>query len=194
MILSNVGIQRALCDGRLEISPTPVDDQYTTSAVDLFLGGQFRCWDEQTLKVRGAKLLLDLAEQQFQSTAAAYLKPFPTDRDGSITFPPYGTQTTPVLAITRERVHLQPGGCLAARVEGRSSMARLGLIVHLTAPIIHSGFNGYITLEMINFGPFHLQLIPGKTRICQLIIEKLEDEAAGEIRTEFQHQTSPAGK
>jgi dCTP deaminase len=66
-------------------------------------------------------------------------------------------------------------------------------VVHLTAPTIHSGFEGNITLEMINFSPFYLRLIPGKTRICQLIVERLETEPEGEIKTDFQGQRKPTG-
>jgi dCTP deaminase len=85
-----------------------------------------------------------------------------------------------VLAMTREKVHLKPGSKLAARVEGRSSLARIGLVVHLTAPIIHTNFNASITLEMINHGPFLLRLVPHKTVICQLIVEQLESEPLGD--------------
>jgi dCTP deaminase len=99
-----------------------------------------------------------------------------------------------MLAITRERVHLNRNYKLAARVEGRSSLARLGLIVHLTAPTIHAGFNGKITLEMINFGPFYLKMVPNQTPICQLIIEQLESEPTQDIATSFQGQTLPSGE
>ncbi len=193
MILSNIGIQEALKNGLLEISPTPSDDQYTTSAVDLYLGEGFKCWDWKRLSIAGAKTVLNLAEHSFKSTAAAFLLDYPPERDGSYILPPYSVGAFPVLAMTKERIHLKPELCCAARVEGRSSLARLGLIVHLTAPIIHSGFNAPVTLEMLNHGPFYLQLNPGKTRICQLVIERLESAPFGEIRTEFQNQTSPAG-
>ena len=43
-------------------------------------------------------------------------------------------------------------------VEGKSTRARTGIVVHLTAPIIHSGWGGQITLEIANFGPFHFVL------------------------------------
>jgi len=194
LILSNLGIQDAIKKGTLEISPMPSDDQYTTSAVDLYLGGNFKYWDWNRLSIAGAKTVLNLAEQSFKTTAAAFLLDYPAEKDGSYILPPYSAGTFPVLAMTRERIHLKPESCCAARVEGRSSLARLGLMVHLTAPIIHSGFNAPITLEMLNHGPFYLQLVPGKTRICQLVIEKLEGAPLGEIRTEFQNQTSPAGK
>lgn len=96
-------------------------------------------------------------------------------------------------AGSRERVHLKHESKLAARVEGRSSLARLGLMVHLTAPTIHPGFSGRITLEMINHGPFYLRLVPGTTRVCQLIFERLEDAPEGEIATGFQGRDLASG-
>jgi len=66
-------------------------------------------------------------------------------------------------------------------------------MVHITAPTVHAGWNGRITLEMVNLGPFHLKLVPGKIRICQLIIERLESDPAMNIATDFQDQTKPSG-
>jgi dCTP deaminase len=68
------------------------------------------------------------------------------------------------------------------------------MIVHLTAPTVHAGWNGHITLEMINFGPFYLKRVPNRTVICQLIVERLESDVAGNISTDFQGQTQPSGK
>ncbi len=59
---------------------------------------------------------------------------------------------------------------LAARVEGKSSLARLGIGVHLTASTIHCGFSGAIQLEILNSGPNEIILDAGM-RICQLIFE-----------------------
>jgi len=78
---------------------------------------------------------------------------------------------TVVISRTLERVHLpilERGPWLAARVEGRSSYARCGLLVHFTAPTIHAGYSGQITLEIQNFGPYPIILGAG-TPICQLI-------------------------
>jgi dCTP deaminase len=193
MILSNEGIKRALRDGEIQIDPVPNEDQYTTSAVDLFVGSEFLCWDEARFRVPGVKVELDLAQQSFQLTAAAYLKDRPKEHDGTLVFPPYSKESIHILGITRERVHLVLGSMIAARVEGRSSLARLGLLVHLTAPTIHAGFAGNITLEMINHGPFYLKIVPNKTRICQLIFERLESPPEGDIRTAFQGQAKPSG-
>jgi dCTP deaminase len=148
MILSNAGLKRALKEGALEISPTPSDAQYTTSAIDLYLGNEFHAWDANKLKFSGFKPELDLAQQKFDQTARAFLVPLKKQDDGSVIFPPYREHPWHMLAITRERVHLNRDYKLAARVEGRSSLARLGIVVHLTAPTIHAGFNGQITLEI----------------------------------------------
>jgi dCTP deaminase len=194
MILSDHGINEAIAKGELEIDPKPREEQYTTSAVDLFIGSSFRCWDQEKLKIKGLTSTLNLSEQEFLVTANAYLIPMKLESDGSFLFPPYEQKRMHVLGITQERVHLKPGSRLAGRVEGRSSLARIGLTVHLTAPTIHTGFNGQITLEMINYSPFTLKLIPASTRICQLIFERLESPPSREIQTTFQHQTEPSGR
>lgn len=59
---------------------------------------------------------------------------------------------------------------LAARVEGKSSLARFGLGVHITAPTIHAGFKGRVRLEIFNNNIVPIRLITGM-RICQLIFE-----------------------
>lgn len=193
MILSNEGIKEALRVGALSIDPAPASDQYTTSAVDLHLGEDFRIWDDARFSAPGVNVEVNLAQQQFTQTARGYMKEIQRDHDGCVVFPPFRIRPTHILAQTRERIFLNPQYKLAARVEGRSSLARLGLVVHLTAPTIHARFEGFITLEMINFGPFHLKLVPGATRICQLILERLETDPTREINTAFQGQSTPIG-
>lgn len=75
-----------------------------------------------------------------------------------------------ILAWTAESVSLPRQSRLAARVEGKSSLARLGIAVHVTAPTIHSGFDGQIQLAMCNPGPLRVKLHAG-LRICQLMFE-----------------------
>ena len=106
-----------------------------------------------------------------------------------------------MLGVTRETIGLalpsdleqdiRRKGCLAARVEGKSSLARFGLLVHFTAPTIHAGFSGTIALEMMNLGPAPIRLSRGMP-ICQLILEQVFGEplsGAGQ----FQGQTDAAG-
>ena len=80
---------------------------------------------------------------------------------------------------------------LAARVEGKSSRARLGLLVHFTAPTIHAGWAGRITLEMMCLGRYPLKLYPGLP-ICQLIVEEVRGRPAGDA-SQFQSQRRPTG-
>lgn len=192
MILSDRGIRAALASGDLVLEPQPTDAQYTTSAVDLTLGGQFQGWNKDVLSVPGTKIELDLAQQRYQSTARAYLIGLELDRSGAYIFPPYRVEPMVLLANTRERVHLRREAGLAARVEGKSSLARIGMMVHLTAPTIHCGFSGHITLELMNHSPFYIRMVPG-VAVCQLIIERLQEMPLGDISTRFQDQTHPSG-
>lgn len=69
------------------------------------------------------------------------------------------------LASTVERVELP--AYLLGRIEGKSSLARLGLFVHVTAGFIDPGFKGWVTLELFNGSPYPIRLIPGMP-ICQM--------------------------
>jgi dCTP deaminase len=194
VILSNEGIKAALKQGAIAITPEPEEDHYQTSSVDLTLADDFRVWDETSLNVEGAKVELDLTKLTFSRIAKGFLRRATTDSDGSLVIPPYRVKQWVFLAQTRAEIFLSPEHQIAARVEGRSSLARFGLLVHLTAPIIHCGFRGHITLEVVNLGPFHLRLTPATTKICQLVFEKLESAPSKPLTTSFQGQRTPAGE
>ena len=81
---------------------------------------------------------------------------------------------------------------LTARVEGKSSRARFGLLVHFTAPTIHAGFEGPITLEMMCLGTSPFTLYPGLP-ICQLVVEQVVGTPS-ESRSQFHNQATPAGE
>ena len=93
------------------------------------------------------------------------------------------------LAWTRAYIELKTEARLAARVEGKSSLARLGLVVHMTVPTIHAGFEGRIRLEMMNHGAVQIRLCPG-TRICQLIFETTLGTAERGYKGQFAGQTA----
>jgi dCTP deaminase len=101
------------------------------------------------------------------------------------------------LGVTHEWVELPLAAGIAARVEGRSTLARMGLVVHLTAPIIHAGWEGKITLEMVNLGGWPIKLRPRELRICQLVFERVgelsDSETDSDSSPQFQGQRSPAG-
>ncbi len=79
-----------------------------------------------------------------------------------------------VLASTLEVITL--GNQLAGRVEGKSSLGRLGLLTHSTAGFIDPGFSGHITLELSNVANLPIKLWPGM-KIGQLCIMRLTSEA-----------------
>ena len=89
-----------------------------------------------------------------------------------------------VLGYTRQLIYLPNSSRIAARVEGKSSLARLGVGVHVTAPTIHAGFGlnqknpempGMpIQLEIFNLGGFIVHLTLGMP-ICQLILEEVRE-------------------
>jgi dCTP deaminase len=64
-----------------------------------------------------------------------------------------------------------------ARVEGKSTLGRIFLAVHITAGFIDPGFNGKITLEVVNHGPWNLVLWPGM-KIAQISFSKMSKECS----------------
>jgi dCTP deaminase len=79
-----------------------------------------------------------------------------------------------VLGSTLEVVTL--GDALAARIEGKSSLGRLGLLTHSTAGFIDPGFSGHVTLELSNVATLPMTLWPGM-KIGQLCVFRLSSPA-----------------
>ncbi len=101
-----------------------------------------------------------------------------------------------VLGMTYERVCLpikaEFDTCLAARIEGKSSRARTGLLIHFTAPTVHPGFAGRLVLEMINLGACPILLTP-MMYIAQLIVEEVKG-IPRKNDSQFQNQMTAVGK
>ncbi|HLJ95692.1 MAG TPA: hypothetical protein VKU02_21125 [Gemmataceae bacterium] len=106
------------------------------------------------------------------------------------------------LSWTIEMIWLPHRSWLAARVEGQSSLARLDIGVHVTAPTIHAGFGykmdeGYpgspLPLEMWNVGPLDVKLEAGM-RVCQRIFEMVDGapEKGYEGKFSIQGPTPPS--
>jgi len=188
MILSNVEIIRCLDAGLFSIEPLagndPTQSPFNTSAVDLRLG------DEVTVPDEGAPIQLDLRKPGIAKFWAQHSQTHKITEAQPFSLKPNRL----VLAKTLERVDFplnDEGGCFSARVEGRSSLARCGILVHFTAPTIHAGFAGTITLEIINLGVHDFLLIP-EMFVCQLIVEEVKGNPA-DAPNQFKGQTSPAG-
>lgn len=195
MILSNTGIHEALDSRRLIIEPSPhprtpsaesLDCPYQTSAVDLRLGEEISVYQKGKAPVQ-----IDLRGGGFAKLGASVMEPRKLNDDQPFVLTPNKF----VLGRTLERVGLpistNSGESLAARVEGKSSYARCGLLVHFTAPTIHAGFEGTITLEIINLGQYSISLHPGMP-ICQLIVEEVQGVPTRND-SQFQGQGRPIG-
>jgi dCTP deaminase len=179
MILSDREIGAALDRDSVRITPDPRNDAsvWSSTAIDLRLDDELAYWGSPS--IGGVAASVSPYHQDFNFAELV-------ERWGrSVTIPEDGYDIEPRsfhLGWTMERVQLPFRSRIAARVEGKSSLARLGLGVHVTAPTIHAGF-GYtegvqsfpgnpIQLEIWNFGPLTIRVKKGM-RICQLIFEEV---------------------
>ncbi|QJP13948.1 dCTP deaminase [Starkeya sp. ORNL1] len=165
MILTDRDIRDALAGGALSIEPPPPVDAYAPNGVDLTLDSRLTLYRDPE---PGEDPVIDPARPgySFRDAIQAIAGDIEIGADGFVLDP-----GRLVLGWTCERVDMKPTTRLAARVEGKSSLARIGLIIHLTAPTIHAGSTGRIQLEIINLGPRPIRLRSGM-KVCQLILEQ----------------------
>jgi dCTP deaminase len=203
MILCDREAELAMDQGRFVINPRPDPSFMDSTAIDLRLGDTLDQW---TFPPPAPDLgqgpprfcpgdkdfkFADL-ERQFTTSIAI--------PDAGYPLPP-SFQSTPVtgpkhfiLGWTYERIYLPHTSRLCARVEGKSSLGRMGLGVHVTAPTIHAGFGhnpgdhgAPLRLEIWNVGPLPIVLVKGM-RICQLIIEEVREVPKAGYGGEFNLQ------
>lgn len=184
MKLSDVDIRRYMADGRIGIDPAPSENQIGAMSVDLQLGGTFQVFPP------GKAAFVDLAPPEgHPSQVPDQLMDRVEVPDGEAFFLHPGEL---VLGITIQRITLPAD--IAGRLDGRSSLARLGLMVHATAHTIDPGWNGRITLEFFNCGRLPLALRPGM-RICALSFETLMTPTskpyAARPDAKYRHQLDP---
>ncbi|MEE9285573.1 MAG: dCTP deaminase [Dehalococcoidia bacterium] len=176
MILSDGEIWDALESGELEIDPLPQDGSaIQPSSIDLLLDPVLRVQREDAVK----GIVVDPTELD----VVDYINRFTDPVDLSDGRPYEMRPGAFVIGQTKERIRLPLN--IAARVEGKSSLARLGVSVHFTAPKIDPGYDNRITLELYNFGPFTIRL-SSNMKICVLIVERLGQPAKQGYRGRFQ--------
>jgi dCTP deaminase len=181
MILTDREIQKLLKSGLISIEPKPPLDAYDSTAVDLTLDPLIRVF-----RTNVPGFIIDPSAPGYKATELIRTATDP------VTIGEHGWELprgTLVLGWTRERVDLNFKGKVAARVEGKSGLARIGLGVHVTAPTIHAGFPGTIQLELVNHGPLPIKLRPGMA-ICQLIIETIKGTPSKAHKSQFAGQTA----
>jgi dCTP deaminase len=182
LYLSDRDLEYAADRGDLIVEPRP--REFGPSGVDLYLDRieEARVWNsslyEESLVDQGIRWpSIALGDFSYKRFAEQYLLPVPSyDSSGD----------EPLIYRAGNRVILRAGGFFLwqtkevvgtpeanARyicfVNGKSSRARLGLVVHMTAPTIEAGWWGHVTLEIANFGPFRLALEEGDA-IAQVVV------------------------
>jgi dCTP deaminase len=159
--MSVLGRQAILCaieQGSITITPfTP--ELVGPASIDLTLANTFRVFRKvhQVIEVRENTDYRQLTEKM-EVPAGQHILIMPGET---------------ILGITKERLRLGPGLC--GWLEGRSRYARLGLMVHISAPFMGPGIDSQQVLEMSNFGPAPLAVYPG-TPICQFVFQRLDGE------------------
>ncbi|HLU27746.1 MAG TPA: dCTP deaminase [Glycomyces sp.] len=158
MLLSDRDIAAALKAGRLGLEPFE-PELVQPSSVDVRLDRRFRVFNNQKYTH------IDPSKRQDDLTA-----PVDVAEDEPFVLHPGEF----VLASTLEVITLPDD--LAARLEGKSSLGRLGLLTHSTAGFIDPGFSGHVTLELSNVANLPMTLWPGM-KIGQLCVFRLSSPA-----------------
>ncbi len=161
MKLSDVHVLEKIAAGEIVIAPEITEDRIGSFSLDLRLGNHFRIFKHTECPF----IDLGSAEGGF-SMSDRLMESIELIKDEVFYLHPGEL----ALGITKERITLPND--IAGWLDGRSSLARLGLLVHVTAHTIDPGWDGRITLEFANIGRVPLGLRPGM-RICALSFEQL---------------------
>jgi dCTP deaminase len=213
MYLSNRDIKWAIECGLLIVRPRPEEmgNGYDLTSIDLHLDHvrEARIWDLKALQESEAARGGDgpevhIGRFNYGMFAERYLIPPPADpeekdkvflRGSEVIVKPGGF----LLWQTKEIVGTPPSGQnpnLICFVDGKSTRARTGILVHLTAPTIHAGWSGNIVLEVANVGPFHFVLTENDV-IAQLtvaMISSCPDQALRTTESVTAHQRHVRGR
>jgi dCTP deaminase len=197
VILSHQEIQDALDRELIRIDPVPDKKHWTSTALDLTLDRVLLRWTPklpptgEAQRLRPKSSNFNVQGMMEEPSCATKIE---IDGEHGYSLEPHDF----VLGFTKEIVQLPIYSRIAARVEGKSSLARIGVGVHLTAPTIHAGF-GYdrgdpenrgrpIQLEIFNLGNWTVVLDEGMP-ICQLIFEEVREAPTTAYAGQFHSQT-----
>jgi dCTP deaminase len=177
VLLSDRDIRAEIAANRVVLDPWD-PGMVQPSSVDVRLDKYFRLFDNHKYQV------IDPAQDQPELTRLVEVDP----ADGFVLHPGEF-----VLGSTLETVTLPDD--LAARVEGKSSLGRLGLLTHATAGFVDPGFSGHVTLELSNVATLPIMLWPGM-KIGQLCFIKLASPAenpygSAQYGSHYQGQRGP---
>lgn len=173
MILSDRDIKKTLKDGKLKVEPME-EKQIMQVGIDLRLGNDFKRF------MMGTKSHIDPAKDKVDDSTES----FRVEEGESLMLHPGEF----VLGITKEYVELPDD--LAARIDGRSSLGRLGIIVHSTAGHVDPGFKGRLVLEISNIGKLPVCLVPNM-KFCSLIFEEVSSPVENPYKGKYLGQKTP---
>ena len=177
MILSDRTIREEVAAGRITIEPFD-DSCVQPSSVDLHVDRYFRVFRNHSQRV------IDVKEDQEELTELVEI----LGEDALILHPGEF-----VLGATLERVALPDD--LVGRLEGKSSLGRLGLLIHSTAGFVDPGFDGHLTLELSNVANLPITVYPGMKvgQISFLRMTSAADNPYGSaaLGSKYQHQRGP---
>ena len=199
MILSDREIELALDQGWMVITPRPDPAFMDSTTIDLRLDGVLDRWEfpshDPSAGQAPPRFRPGMPGFKFSDLERDYTKPVDIASAG-FDLPPTAPNNF-ILGWTLERIYLPVTSRLCARVEGKSSLGRMGLGVHVTAPTIHAGFGqnkqnpedhgARLRLEIWNVGPLPIELVKGM-RICQLIVEEVRQVPQAGYRGQFNLQ------
>lgn len=168
-LLTKHHIEQEINSGRLVITPPLKPDQVGGASIDLTLSREFRIF-------RARAGAIDI------QSSTNYKRYTTSTRASSILIRPQET----ILAMTEEQIKLPDN--IVGWLEGRSRFARLGLLIHISAGLIHPGVNNHQVLEITNLSPNILRLHAG-VRICQLVLEYTTGPIS--YRGRYRTQTKP---
>lgn len=180
MILSDRDIKKAIKEKRIAITPSPdFSSQLGSCSIDLRLGDSFRVFEHSR------NSYIDPAKKDYSNEITRTIK---IKKGQQFIMQPGDF----VLAVTLERVKIAPD--LMGRLEGRSSLGRLGIVVHSTASIFDPGWDGNPVLELGNLGRMAVALTVGM-RICAMTFEELSSPAESPYSArkdaKYKFQTGP---
>lgn len=168
-ILSDKDIKERL-NKDLIIQPINLSEQLSPASIDLRLGNRFRIFklsDHALIDIKEYKdnKLREYTTNNGKVIDYEYTTLYESDKPFIIHPGEF------VLASIKEYIEIPYD--LIGRIDGRSSLGRLGLIVHATAGYIDPGFKGHITLELSNIGMLPIKLYPSM-RIARLVFEEMK--------------------
>ncbi len=180
MILSDRDIKKAINTNRIKVDPAPnLEEQLGSCSLDLKLGSTFRVFNHSSIACIDPRKNVD-SENLMREIVVKSGDPF--------IMQPHDF----VLAVTEESFEIADD--LMARIEGRSSLGRLGIIIHSTAAVFNPGWKGTAVMEVGNLGRMPVALYPGM-RICAMVFEELTSPAekpySTDKRTKYSGQTGP---